>query len=171
MLISTLHDTQGKPSFNLLQHHKENAQALIYYVFDVLAFRGRDVRQLKLPDRRSLLDEVLRRAQDPVRVSPILSAAPKDLVVAVKAQGLEGIVAKRVDSRYESGDRSGAWVKFRVNKEQELVIGGYRAGKDNFDNLAVGYYDNQDRLIFIAKIQKRLYPELEEADLRPLAEA
>src|SRR6266576_1124253 len=57
------------------------------------------------------------------------------------SKGLEGIIAKRIDSRYESGDRTGAWVKFRVNKGQELVIGGYRMGKDSFDNLAVGYYD------------------------------
>ncbi len=84
-------DIHGKPSFNLLQHHKENAQALVYYAFDVLAFRGRDVRQLNLPERRGLLDEILKSAQDPVRLSPILDATPKDLVAAVKAQGLEGI--------------------------------------------------------------------------------
>ena len=58
-------DDQGKPSFNLLQHHKENAQALVYYVFDVLAFRGRDVRQLKLPERRGLLEELLRERAGP----------------------------------------------------------------------------------------------------------
>src|SRR4051794_32812461 len=76
MLSSTFMDDRGKPSFNLLQHHKENAQALVYYVFDVLAFRGRDVRRLKLPERRGLLEELLRNAQDPVRVSPVLDAAP-----------------------------------------------------------------------------------------------
>jgi bifunctional non-homologous end joining protein LigD len=76
-----------------------------------------------------------------LRLSAVLEAAPKDLIAAVKAQGLEGIIAKRADSRYESGERSGAWVKFRVNKGQELVIGGYRGGKSYFDNLAVGYYN------------------------------
>jgi len=151
-------DAQGKPSFNLLQHHKENAQALAYYVFDVLAFRGRDVRQLELSQRRRLLDEILQPPQEPVLVSPILEAAPKDLVAAVKAQGLEGIVAKVVNSRYESGDRTGAWVKFKINKGQEMVIGGYRRGDDDFDNLAVGYYDHRDRLIFIAKIKNGFTP-------------
>jgi bifunctional non-homologous end joining protein LigD len=153
-------DAHGKPSFNLLQHQKENAPALVYYVFDVLAFRGRDVRQLNLSDRRRLLDEVLQSPQDPVRLSPILEAEPKDLVAAVKAQGLEGIIAKRIDSRYESGDRTGAWVKFRVNKAQELVIGGYRAGRDDFENLAVGYYDERGRLIFNSKIKNGFTPRL-----------
>jgi bifunctional non-homologous end joining protein LigD len=161
-------DVHGKPSFNLLQHHTEGVQALVYYVFDVLAFRGRDVRQLRLPQRRALLDEILQSARDPVRVSPILNATPKDLVGAVKAQGLEGIIAKRIDSRYESGDRSGAWVKFRVNKGQELVIGGYRMGKDTFDNLAVGYYDERDRLIFIAKIRNGFAPAVKKQVLERL---
>lgn len=153
-------DVDGKPSFNLLQHHKENAQALVYYVFDVLAFRGRDVRQLKLSERRGVLEEILQTPRDPVRLSPILDAMPGDLVAAVKAQGLEGIIAKRMDSPYEAGNRSGAWVKFRVNKGQELVIGGYRLGSDSFDNLAVGYYDERDRLIFIAKIKNGFTPAL-----------
>ena len=155
-------DAEGKPSFNLLQHRKENAQTLIYCVFDLLAFRGRDIRDLKLSQRRMLLDEVLQNAQDPIRLSPVLDADPKHLVTAVKAQGLEGIIAKRSDSRYESGDRSGAWVKFRVNKGQELVIGGYLVGKSNFDNLAVGYYDERDRLVFIAKIKNGFTPAVKE---------
>ncbi len=153
-------DAHGRPSFNLLQHNKENAQALVYYAFDVLAFRERDVRQLKLAQRRGLLEEIFQSARDPMRVSPILDATPNNLIAAVKAQGLEGIIAKRSDSPYEFGDRSGAWVKFRVNKGQELVIGGYRMGGDNFDNLAVGYYDDHDRLIFIAKIKNGFTPGL-----------
>jgi bifunctional non-homologous end joining protein LigD len=153
-------DAQGRPSFNLLQHHKANAHAIVYYVFDLLAFRGRDLRQLPLRDRRALLDEVLQSAGEPFRVSAVLAAAPKDLIAAVKAQGLEGIIAKRADSRYESGERSGAWVQFRVNKGQELVIGGYRAGKNYIHNLAVGYYDDADRLIFIAKIKNGFTPDV-----------
>jgi ATP-dependent DNA ligase len=62
-------------------------------------------------------------------------------------------IAKRADSWYESGERSGAWLKFRLNKGQELVIRGYRVGKNDFDNVAVGYYDCEGRRIFIAKIK------------------
>jgi bifunctional non-homologous end joining protein LigD len=163
-------DVHGKPSFNLLQHQIEKAGALVYYVFDVLACRGRDVRQSRLTERRGLLNEILQSAREPVRISPILDAAPKDLVSAIKAQGLEGIIAKRIDSRYESGDRSGAWVKLKVNKGQELVIGGFRAGHNNFDNLAVGYYDQRDRLIFIAKIKNGFTPSLKKQIFEQLLE-
>jgi bifunctional non-homologous end joining protein LigD len=153
-------DAQGRPSFNLLQHHKENAHAIVYYLFDVLTFRGRDVRELALRERRELLDQVFQGASEPLRLSAVLDAAPQDLISAVKSQGLEGIIAKRVLSRYESRERSGAWVKIRVNKGQELVVGGYRAGKNHFDNLAVGYYDDADRLIFIAKIKNGFTPDM-----------
>ena len=114
-------DAEGRPSFNLLQHHKANAHAIVYYLFDVLAFRGRDIRKLPLQQRRAFLDEVFQTAGEPLRLSSTLHAAPNDLIRAVKSQGLEGIIAKRMDSPYESGDRSGAWAKFRVNKGQELV--------------------------------------------------
>jgi ATP-dependent DNA ligase len=56
-------------------------------------------------------------------------------------QGLEGIVAKREDSLYEPGQRTGAWIKSRVNRGQEFVIGGYFPGPHGFDSLIVGYYD------------------------------
>jgi bifunctional non-homologous end joining protein LigD len=146
-------DAQGRPSFNLVQNHKANAQVIVYYLFDVLAFRGRDLREIPLQQRRAFLDEAFRNVSEPLRLSATLDAAPQDLIRAVKSQGLEGVIAKRVDSRYESGERSGAWVKFRVNKAQELVIGGYRIGKNYFDNLAVGYYDDAGKLIFIAKLK------------------
>jgi bifunctional non-homologous end joining protein LigD len=153
-------DAEGRPSFNLLQHHKDNAEAVVFYLFDVLAFRGHDVRELPLRQRRALLDEVFASAGEPLRRSAVLDAAPKDLIVAVQSQGLEGIIAKRADSRYESGERSGNWLKFRVNRGQELVIGGYRPAKNYFDNLAVGYYDDTGRLIFIAKIKNGFTPDL-----------
>jgi bifunctional non-homologous end joining protein LigD len=164
-------DAHGTPSFNLLQHRTKSARALVYCVFDVLAFRGRDVRQLALAERRGLLDEILESAPDPVHSAPIIDAAPKDLIRAVKAQGLEGIVAKRVDSRYESGSRSGAWGKFRVNKSEDLVIGGYRIGHHAFDNLAVGYHDDRGRLVFLARIQNGFTPDMKRpifASLRKL---
>jgi bifunctional non-homologous end joining protein LigD len=164
-------DAQGRPSFSLLQHHKENAQALVYYVFDLLATRGRDIRQLPLEQRRTLLVEVLQSARDPLRISAPIEASLKDFTAAVKAQGLEGIVAKQTRSRYESGERSGAWLKLRVNKGQELVIGGYRVGREDFDNLAVGYYNESGKLIFIAKIKNGFTPDVKRQiyeRLRPL---
>jgi ATP-dependent DNA ligase len=61
------------------------------------------------------------------------------LIQSVKSQGFEGLVAKRRDSRYEPGLRSGAWLKMRVNRGQEFVIGGYTIGGNPFDGLIFGY--------------------------------
>jgi ATP-dependent DNA ligase len=65
---------------------------------------------------------------EPIRYSQELHADLSDLIEAVKAQGLEGIVGKRRSSRYEPGKRSGAWRKMRVNRGQDFVIGGYTVG-------------------------------------------
>src|SRR4051794_30632916 len=82
-----------------------------------------------LEARRKLLRQrVLSKLADPIRESPELEASLPDLIQSVKAQGLEGLVTKRRDSRYESGQRSGAWQKMRVNQGQEFVIGGYTVG-------------------------------------------
>jgi bifunctional non-homologous end joining protein LigD len=68
---------------------------------------------------------VLPKLDEPIRYSPILNGRLKDLIHSVKAQKLEGLIAKRFDSKYEPGRRSGAWMKMRMNQGQELVIGGY----------------------------------------------
>ncbi len=78
------------------------------------------------------------------------------LIESVKAQGLEGLVAKRLDSRYEAGLRSGAWQKMRVNRGQEFVIGGYTVGTKTFDALIFGYYEG-DRLMYAAAHPKRIH--------------
>jgi bifunctional non-homologous end joining protein LigD len=155
-------DAQGRPSFNLLQNYKTKATPLIYYVFDLLAYRKRNLTGLPLRQRRELLNELLAAAGDPMRISAALNAPAADVIAAVKEQGLEGLVGKRLDSRYEPGDRRGAWVKYKVNQGQELVIGGYKpGGKDHFENLAVGYYEG-DRLLFIAKIKNGFAPGMKE---------
>jgi ATP-dependent DNA ligase len=91
--------------------------------------QGRDLRSETLEARRRLLDEsVLPLLTEPIRASPVLPRTLAELIQAVKQQGLEGLVAKRRDSRDESGERSGAWMKMRVNEGQEFVIGGYTVG-------------------------------------------
>ena len=68
----------------------------------------------------------------------------------MRAQGLEGVVAKRLDTVYEPGARSGAWRKMRLNRSEEFVIGGYTRGGRTFDALVLGYYDG-DRLLYAAR--------------------
>ena len=83
--------------------------------------------------RRDLLaDHVFPKLEDPVRRSPELNASLADVINAVRSQGLEGVVAKRLDSAYEPGQRSGAWRKMRINQGQEFVIGGYTLGAKHF---------------------------------------
>lgn len=87
-----------------------------------------------LEARREILRrQVLAKLADPIRESPELEASLPVLVQSVKAQGLEGLVAKRRDSRYEPGQRTGAWRKMRVNQGQDFVIAGYTPGPRNFD--------------------------------------
>jgi ATP-dependent DNA ligase len=81
----------------------------------------------------------------------------------VRAQGLEGLVAKRRDSKYEPGLRSGAWQKMRVNRGQEFVIGGYTIGGVTFDALVFGYYEGE-KLIYAARTRNGFTPTLR-ADL------
>lgn len=153
-------DEDGRPSFNSLQHSRFTADALYFYAFDLPAYQGRDLRKLPLLERRTLLEGyALKRMRDPVRLSAIFDATASELVAAAKRAGLEGVIAKRAESRYESGERSGAWVKFKTNKGQELVIGGYKPGTHGFEYLLVGYYEGRD-LIFIAKIRNGFTPAL-----------
>ena len=122
-------DEDGRPSFNLLQNYGSATAPLVYFVFDVMVLRGRDVMGEPLAVRRELLEtKVLPKLAEPVRYSAPLDAPLPVLVQSVKAQGFEGLVAKRLDSRYEPGLRSGAWQKMRVNRGQEFVIGGYTIG-------------------------------------------
>jgi bifunctional non-homologous end joining protein LigD len=153
-------DDSGRPSFSSLQHLRFTPEALHFYVFDLLAYKGKDLRKLSLVERSRLLQQyALKGMRDPVRLSAVFHASAAELVAAAKKAGLEGVIAKRADSRYESGERSGAWVKYKTNKGQELVIGGYKPTPDCFDYLLVGYYEGKD-LIFIAKIRNGFTPAL-----------
>jgi DNA ligase D-like protein (predicted ligase) len=151
-------DADGKPSFNTLQNYGTGTAPLHFYVFDLLILEGRDVMGENLETRRGLLEKkVLPKLKEPIRYSPVLRASLSDLIQSVKDQGFEGLVAKRRDSKYEPGLRSGAWMKMRVNQGQELVIGGYTASAKNFDALVVGYYEG-GKLIYAARTRNGFTP-------------
>jgi len=153
-------DEDGRPSFAALQNAVSSTTPIVYFVFDVMVLAGRNVMREPLEARRRLLERrVLPKLGDPVRYIGELDANLRDLVESVRAQGLEGLVAKRRDSRYESGLRSGAWLKMRINRGQEFVIGGYTIGTNTFDALIFGYYDD-DRLIYAARTRNGFTPAL-----------
>jgi bifunctional non-homologous end joining protein LigD len=152
-------DESGRVSFNLLQHHRSKAQALLFYVFDVLVYRGRSLLNVPLSARRETLSETFKDIKAaPIAPSETLDARAADLVRVAREFGFEGIVAKRKDSVYESGKRTGAWVKYKVNRGQEFVVGGYTPGNP-FDALIVGYYET-DRLMYAAKVRNGFVPQL-----------
>ena len=109
--------------------------------------------------RREFLGSIFAAPEDPLRLSPLLEAPSGEVLEAVRKLGLEGVVGKRIDSIYEPGERSGAWIKLRTNLEQEFVIGGYIPGAHGFDALLVGVYENK-RLIFVAKVKNGFVPRI-----------
>ncbi len=162
-------DQKGRPSFNLLQHRRAHASAIRFYAFDLLVYRGRNVMGLEFSARRSLLAGALEGRSGEIQLLENFATAPAKLLRAAKKLGFEGVVAKRKNSLYEPGRRSGAWLKFKTNQGQELVIGGYTRGNP-FDALVVGYYD-QGALRYASKVRNGFVPRLRRevmARLKPL---
>ena len=147
-------DKSRRISFNLLQHHRSHAQTLLFYAFDVIVCRGKSLINVPLEKRRRLLNDMaadLKNGSRFLSVSETIDASLVDLVRVVEEFGFEGVVAKRKDSLYESGKRSGAWVKYKINQGQEFVIGGY-VPDHPFDSIIVGYYQD-DKLYYAAKVR------------------
>jgi ATP-dependent DNA ligase len=152
-------DESGRASFNSLQNHA-STQRIFYYVFDLLVLEPQDLRARPLAERRELLrSKVLTRLPEPIRYSPTLDGKLSDLINSVRQQKLEGLIAKRTDSAYESGDRSGAWLKMRVNRGQEFVITGYTTGGVTFDALVLGYCEN-GKLVYAYRTRNGFTPAI-----------
>jgi ATP dependent DNA ligase domain len=117
----------------------------------------RDLTRLPLVERRELMRSLLKLSSPRIHISEHIEASASDLLSVVREQGLEGIVAKRRDSLYEPGKRTGAWIKRRVNLGQEFVIGGYTPGPHSVDAIIVGYYREKD-LIYVARTRNGFVP-------------
>ena len=112
------------------------------------------MRSRPLIERRKLLAKVLKKAPDNIRFSEELRGTREELLQLARKFQLEGLIAKRPDSVYESGRRSGAWVKVNLTQEQEFVIGGYTppgGSRKYFGALLVGYY-GQEGLLFAGRV-------------------
>src|SRR5579862_1806622 len=154
-------DSAGKPVFSLLQNGGTNVH---FYVFDLLLLAGKDLTGEPLVKRRELLERrVLPALSEPVRCSPVLEASLSDLIQSIRAQGLEGLVAKRASSRYEAGQRSGAWLKMRVNLAREFVIGGYSLGGSAFDAVILLHFVD-GKLVYVARTRSGFMPSGEDGN-------
>jgi len=148
-------DPHGRSSFQLLQSYGKNKRTpLVYYAFDLLTLENTDLRSRPLVERRKLLAKVLKKAPENIRFSEELKGTKEKLLEVAKRFQLEGFLAKRPDSPYEHGRRSGAWVKVKLTLQQEFVIGGYtqpERSRKYFGSLLVGYYA-PDGLLFAGRV-------------------
>jgi bifunctional non-homologous end joining protein LigD len=147
-------DENGRPSFSSLQNFD---RAPVFYAFDLPILAGEDLKQRPLDERRKALRRLTRQLHDPIRFSETFDTSAADMIAVVREQELEGVVAKRRSSFYEPGRRSGAWIKLRVNRRQDFVIGGYVPRGQNFDSILVGYYEGRD-LKFAASVRAGFTP-------------
>jgi bifunctional non-homologous end joining protein LigD len=153
-------DHQGRSSFQLLQGGGDPPRSiagLFFYVFDLLNVNGRDTTSLPLMERKALLKTLIAgkdKSLDCFRYSEILTGEVSQLNKIMREMGLEGLIAKKRGSVYESGSRTGAWVKFKWSHEQEFVIGGYsdpEGSRPFFGSVLVGFYED-DKLTFAGKV-------------------
>ena len=149
-------DKSGVSSFQLLQGFEISKERppIYFYLFDLLRFDGADLRHQTVLQRKAQLEMLLVKAPDTLRFSASLGQEPKKLLGRVTKLGLEGLIGKRIDSEYEPGKRSGAWIKLKRNREQEFVIGGYtdpEGSRAHFGAILVGYYKGK-RLTFCGKV-------------------
>jgi bifunctional non-homologous end joining protein LigD len=135
-------DESGRSSFSAMQQGKPGTP-LVYYAFDVLEIEGEPVIDLPFVERRKRLDKLLDKRNRTVRLSETFDDG-KALYEAAKQQRLEGIMAKRLDSRYFPGRRTRDWLKVKTHGEQEFVIAGYTKGTgrraSSFGSLVLGYF-------------------------------
>jgi bifunctional non-homologous end joining protein LigD len=149
-------DARGLPSFERLQKrmHLTSASAVAraareipvtYAIFDLLFLDGHSTTELPYGRRRELLERL--RLKGPAwQVPARRERGGAELLAATAERGLEGVIAKRLDSPYRPGQRSGEWVKIKNVHRQELVIGGWLPGKEGragqLGALLVGYHEH-----------------------------
>ncbi len=120
-------DEEGRPSFSAMQQGKRETP-IVYYLFDLLEVDGEPVVDLPLEERRERLEQLLDRRNRTIRLSESFDDG-QALLAAAEQQGLEGVMAKRLGSRYLPGKRSRDWLKVKGHGRQEFVIAGYTRGK------------------------------------------
>ncbi len=153
-------DENGKPSFTRLQrrmHVGENQAKRLgrsipatFVAFDLLWLDGHSLMELPYSERRERLDE-LDLNGDHWRTPPSYTGEGKPLLAATEQQGLEGVVAKRLDSPYETGQRSRCWVKVKNKQTAEFVVGGWLPGEREYGAVLLGRRDRDGSLQYAGR--------------------
>jgi len=140
-------DDQGRADFQMLQHYQDSGGGhLVYYVFDLLYFRGHDLTGLPLLRRKELLRKIL-PSSPKIRFSDHVGKDGVLFYNVVKEKGLEGIIAKHAQSAYETGRRSRQWLKVKTRQTQEGVIAGFTepgGGRKHLGALVLGVYEGYE---------------------------
>ena len=149
-------DEEGRSSFQLLQRTELDGKdaLLAFYVFDLLQLNGHSLINVPLTLRKDALMRLIPPSGDVIRFSGTLGTDAKTLLPEIQRRSLEGLIGKQRDSVYESGRRSGTWIKLKCVTEQEFVIGGFTppaGARKHFGALLVGYYD-KGNLHFAGKV-------------------
>jgi bifunctional non-homologous end joining protein LigD len=147
-------DDQGRPDFQMLQHYQDSGRGhLLYYVFDLLYFRGHDLTDLPVLRRKELLKKIL-PSTPKIRFSDHVWKEGVLFYNVAKEKGLEGIIAKHSQSVYEAGRRSRQWLKVKTQLTQEAVIAGFTepgGGRKYFGALVLGVYEG-DEVMYIGHV-------------------
>lgn len=147
-------DDSGRSDFQNLQNlaSKRKHVNLKYYVFDLLALNGHDIRALELVKRKELLNVLIEKLADPTIIyNPHVKGSGTKLYAQAEKNGWEGIIAKDGTSSYESDKRSGNWLKFKLQNSQEAIIIGYSkpaGSRKYFGSLALAMFD-KGNLVYI----------------------
>lgn len=144
----------GVANFEDLQNWRSEVDGeLVYYVFDLLWLNGYSLMEIPLLKRRELLEKLL-PSEGSILISKTFAGTAGEFLQAVEKLGLEGIIAKRADSRYYPGQRRADWLKIKALRRHEVVIGGYTINEDTpkaFSALLVGLFD-KGRFHYIGKV-------------------
>lgn len=142
------------PDFGALQNWRNNSDGtLVYYVFDVLWFDGHSLIDKTLLERKMILQHIF-TANPVIRRGEYFDADGVSFFQAAARAKLEGIIAKRTDSTYREGSRTRDWLKVKVQRRQEVVIGGFTRNEDTvkpFSALTIGVYEGK-KLRYIGKV-------------------
>jgi bifunctional non-homologous end joining protein LigD len=160
-------DAEGRPSFGALQRRMHVASEsavrrlakdtpVTYVVFDLLWVDGHSLMELPYSERRARLAELELGDGERWRVPDYVTGHGAELLEATAQQGLEGVIAKRLDSPYEPGRRSPSWLKIKNVERQEVVIGGWVPGdgkrRDRIGALLIGVYDESGQLRHVGRV-------------------
>jgi len=165
---------KGISDFGAMQNWRSEADGnLVFYIFDILWYEGKNLMGLPLKDRQAILQSILPTDNDHIRQSKVFDANGIDFFGAAERMGLEGIIAKKADSVYTSDLRSKEWLKVKVQRRQEVVIAGFTKNEGtgkSFSALILGVYKGK-KLQFVGKVGTGFSDKLQKemmAEFKPL---